>query len=113
MADDVILQYHAYGSLFDADDEVPPSIERDQPRTRNSGRSKQSVVVKLQGVVCGMENDRRCSDRGNPLIRQYRLVVEFSAGGPRRNRVHEINNLVGQFPLRWRKTGNDGGACTH
>ncbi len=55
VVEDVLLHGCADGRLLDTYEEVAPSLESDQPRTRNGGSSELSIVVELQCIVCGME----------------------------------------------------------
>ena len=105
--EDVFLQNRADGGLFDAEQQMASSVKTNQPCARNRGSRELGVVVKLQAVVSGVENQSRRSDRSNPLIRHCRLIVERSASGARRNRVHVLDQLIYQFPLLRAETGND------
>ena len=45
--DDVLLHGRADGRLLDTDEKVAPSLEMDQPCTRNGGSSELGIVVEL------------------------------------------------------------------
>ncbi len=96
---DVLLHGGADGRLLNNHEEMAPSLETDQSCARNGGSSELGIVVNLECVVCGMQDQGAGPGSRQPSHSASPRVVESNAGGSRRNRVHVINNPVNQVPL--------------
>jgi hypothetical protein len=73
---DVFLHGCADYCLLDGHEEMAPSLETHQPCTRNRGSSELGIVVGLQRVVRGMQDQGRCTDGGDPVPWQNSAIVK-------------------------------------
>ena len=67
------------------------------------------MVVELQRVVLGVEDQGRGLDGGDPPVGHRRLVVEGGPGGPGETGVHVVDEPVDQLPLLRGEAGDDLG----
>jgi hypothetical protein len=91
---------------LDSDDDMPPPIEAHQRRPRDGRGGELGVVVELEPIVPGVNDQGRRADRGDPIAGQPCLVVEHHAGRARRGRVHVVDEALDDLALLDREGGD-------